>query len=158
MGQILRPDGTTASTHISSGDHTSIDEATADDADYIYTQGISSDNPAAYECSLSDPVGVPASGPATARWRAFCKTGDSLHVKVSLMQGNTAIAGPVDVQASSIAVSNYEGEFDTAGVTDWSDVRLRFDFVTPSSCRAQLYWAELEIPDQLPTSGMLLMF
>lgn len=161
MAQTLRPAATTVSTRIASGDHTAIDEPSANDSSYIETQTLSSGNPATYECRLDvPPRGAPSlngTPTATVEWRGF-ETVDGVSCTVSLLNGSTLLDSLSPQSLPSVGFQEFSGVFDLSGVFDWTDLRLRFHFQTLSGSKvARLSWAQLRFVPE-PDANMMMMF
>jgi RHS repeat-associated protein len=157
--QFARPDGLVSSNGSWSGTYASIDEPTANDADFLASpSGPTTSN--YYEVSLSD-VGEPhvLTG-ITVRYR-YAKSGNNsgkvTNLTVELRQGATVIAlqshsnipGVTGSgwQAGSIALTSIQAN----AISNFSDLRLRF---RPSSSgggqsrSAQISWAEIELASE----------
>jgi hypothetical protein len=158
MAQSIRPDG-----DISTGTWTTtplwskIEEVTPSDADFVQ----SANDPAndTFEVSLDNPGGDPDTGTGTVRIRA--SKGQSgggspgtINLTVALYEGATvrqsatAIGSNIPVGFAEYTATITSGNMAT--VTDWTDVRLRFDADKASGARTS--WAELshavfEIPN-----------
>lgn len=155
MAQFLRPDSL-VSAGSWTNNHLAIDEATASDADFAYSQ----DNPngSIFEVGLSNPAATPGAGAVTVRYRhaqvrsgALNGTGTATALDVSVVQGVNVIASDAQQTPSGAWVTR-SWTPDLSGVTDWSDVRLRFVATggggSPSSRRGVgVSWAEIETPD-----------
>lgn len=154
MAQFLRPDSL-VSAGSWTGSNTSIDEATADDGDFAYSQ----DNPngSIFEVGLSDPVS-PGAGTYTVRYRhaqvrsgVLNGTGTATALVVSVYQGTTLIANDAQQDPGSLWTTRTWMP-DLSGVTDWTGLRLRFVATggggSPSNRRGvAVSWAEIEVPD-----------
>jgi hypothetical protein len=158
MAQFLRPDGLIAAGSWTNN-HLAIDEATASDADFAYSQN--NPNGTIFEVSLSNPALTPVAGSATVRYRhgqvnagTLDGTGTATSLSVNLMQGATVIAtdaaqaptGTWTTRAWVIAAATI------ATITNWND--LRFQFVatggggSPAARRGVgVSWAENEAQD-----------
>ncbi|MXO66256.1 hypothetical protein [Altericroceibacterium endophyticum] len=162
MAQFLRPIATTLSSRIATGDHTSIDEAVPDDGDYIRTQNIYPGGAAAvFECRLS-PALQPRSPNATLRLRSYDPQPYGSYMTLSLKQGAQQL-WTAEYDPPGIGIRTAEVSPDISGVTDWSDLSFRCEFYlpgwqTPGGARnVYLYWLELEIPDRVPASLLMLL-
>ena len=149
MAQFLRPDGDTIAAKDPNG-WSRIDEVVADDGDFVETlNGAGNGETVSYECSLSDPSGVPGAGATTARFRVGGSNGN-LTLVVTVYQGATLIASHnVGAIPRFSGPATYSFTPDMASVTDWSDLRLRFAFTNTAGGTQQGFvsWAELEVPD-----------
>lgn len=155
MAQFLRPDSL-VSAGSWTGNHTALDEAIPSDLDIAYSQ----DNPngSIFEVGLSDPAQTPGAGAVTVRYRfaqvrsgVLNGTGTATSLDVSVMQGANVIAADAMQSPGGLFVTR-TWQPDLSGVTDWSDVRLRFVATggggSPSNRRGvAVSWAEIETPD-----------
>ena len=155
MAQFLRPDSNITQSSFTGG-FADIDETSPSDADYAYGANNTS---AVLEVGLSDPsVGTPGSGTTTVRYRiakvnngTVSGTGNNLTVTMEVYQGGTLIASDTS-QTPTGTWTQYEFNPDMSGVTDWTDLRLRFSTTgtggSPANRRGgAISWAELEAPD-----------
>lgn len=158
MAQVLRPDGNVTQTSFTNG-FAEIDESAASDADFAYG---ANNTVATLEVSLGNPSATPASGTTTVRYRvARTKdgvvdgTGSACDVTCSVYQGGSLVAAD---SARTVTGSWTEYSFtpDMSGVTDWTDLRLRFVTTAsggsgPNRRGGAVSWAELEAPDAPPS-------
>lgn len=154
MAQFLRPDGNVTQTSFTGG-FAEIDEATASDADFAY----GANNIAAIlEVGLNNPTGTPAAGTSTVRYRV-AKTnngvlngsGATVTVTAEVVQG-TSIISTDAARTATGTWAEYSWTPDLSGVTDWTDLRLRFTTSKSGGTTANrrggaVSWAELEAPD-----------
>ena len=161
--QLAAPTSDITTIGVSSGTFASIDEATANDGDYVVT----ADNTAAtYEAkfaSLTDPnvhtghivrfriakadTGVP---PSTDGNGVTCVAG--------LYQGATLITDMYNAPIGAWDTREFTlSEAQAANITDYSDLRVRFDFSAsggnPSNRRGgAVSWLEIQVPDPVTSS------
>lgn len=114
--------------------YTMLDEASADDGDYIISP-LSPAVAAVSEVKLATIADPAKSTGHTIRYRIGKSAvgGDTLNVTVKLVQGTTVIATWTHNDIGSV-ITTYEqtlsgGEADS--ITDYSDLRLRFEVVKP---------------------------
>lgn len=151
MTQIMRPSSdinTDWSRYPSSGGrYDKIDEATYDDADYIYGTATTYE-----ECGLSAPAETPGAGEGTVRFRVK-GTGSTNTITVSIRYGSTIIktASAITLGSGYASYAEYtvtlsEAEMATLAGYGWNDVRVRF---LAGGAQASLYvsWAQFEVPD-----------
>lgn len=158
--EVVRPDSDvtdgafTKSTGGNVNMYQMIDEATADDSDYITTaDGVDTSS----EFGLGNLTNTPMAGDSVVvRYRyGFADTGGSSNIillSVSLYQGSTQIAGTLYSTGFAPSVLLFaDGAFtltDTqiGTVTDWTDLRVRFSVtnVSASDKRAGISYAALE--------------
>ncbi len=159
MSQFLRPDSTITSFQIGAGDHTSIDEAVPNDVDFVRTVSLrDNDDPAVFECGLSNPEGPPQAGVSTFRWRGY-EDRDGSYCRASIYQGAVLIDEMVQ-DMPSVGILDFSFNPDMSAVTDWNDLRARFTIWVPNKAgerQARIYWAELEVPDAI-AAGAIIMF
>lgn len=165
MAQFIRPVlDITALGAGGSGSYVYIDEASFNDSDYIS----SNDNTnVTYEAKFSSGSDPTVSGSHIVRWRqaqadtnvAPSSGGTASSYSAYLYQGGTLIATLVSAETSnesSFLAKTYVltvGESDN--ITDYTDLRIRFDFSGgggPAANRrgVAISWAEMELPD-VPT-------
>jgi hypothetical protein len=160
MAQFLRPDGTISASSIT-GTYTAIDEATASDADFVYS---ANNADTTYEVSVSNPSGTPASGNVTIRYR-IARTnagtvdgaGSVSSVVASLVEGTTVL-GSDSSRTATGTWTQYSFTVATSAVTDWTNLRIRFVITggggNPSNRRGVgISWAEVETPDAPVTNS-----
>lgn len=102
--------------------HTAVDETSANDADYIQSPA----SPAGEACEIAFSMPTPEAWPARVRYRA--KADASYTLTVRLMEGAAQRASWVQLLAADY--TDYEEtltEPEFNSVTDWSNVRLRFE-------------------------------
>jgi hypothetical protein len=152
--QFLRPDSNVTQTSFTNG-FANIDETPAADADFAF----GANNVAAVlEVGLSNPSGTPAAGTTTVRYR-IAKTnagivdgnGSSVTVTCGVYQGTTLIAADTAKTASG-TWTQYSFTPNMSGVTDWTNLRLRFTTSASGGTTANrrggaVSWAELEAPN-----------
>jgi hypothetical protein len=153
VAQFLRPDSNVTQSGFTNG-FAAIDEPTASDADFAYG---ANNTAAVLEVGLSNPS-TPGSGTTTVRYRvakvnagALSGSGSTITVTCEVYQGTTLIAADTERTATGSWVG-YSFTPDMSGVTDWSDLRLRFTTTagggSPANRRGgAVSWAELEAPD-----------
>jgi hypothetical protein len=154
VAQFLRPDSNVTQTSFTNG-FAEIDESTASDADFAFG---ANNTAAVLEVGLGNPSGTPGSGTTTVRYRV-AKTnagvldggGNAVTVTVGVYQGTTLIAADTPRTANG-TWAGYSYTPDMSGVTDWSDLRLRFTTSasggSPAARRGgAVSWAEIEAPD-----------
>ena len=155
MAQFLRPDSNITQTNFVGG-FAEIDEVTANDADYAYSEDRLA---SVLEVGLSDPAATPGAGTCTVRYRiakvdggVFPGTGGSNPTAtMEVYQGATQIsAGPAAIVPPD-AWTAQSFTFDASLVTDWTDVRLRFSVSSTGGSPANgrggaVSWAEIETP------------
>lgn len=162
MAQFARPlsDITTGNFSSSLGGalYAAIDEAAPDDGDYIY----SSPNSTGY-CEVKlGAVTDPASGiDHVVRWRASrYRTTKNLTVVMRLMQGTTQIAAQTksDSELDSATTFTYTlTEAEANSITDYSDLRLRFDVTVNGGAGnyGSVYWTEFEVPEAVTEHNLV---
>jgi hypothetical protein len=154
VAQFLRPDSNVTQSGFTNG-FAAIDEATASDADFAYG---ANNTAAVLEVGLSNPTGTPGSGTTTIRWRGVKVnsgtvngSGSAVTITPELVQGTTVLAsGSAETVTGTAQAFSFVP--DTSGVTDWSDLRLRFTTSASGGSPANrrggaVSWAELEAPD-----------
>lgn len=124
-----------------------IDEVTYSDADYIQNNAVSY-----CEVTLSSVTDPNLSTGHIVRYRyGRTRTDRALTLVVRLMQGSTQIASQthVDPSASFVAGSFTLTGTEADSITDYSNLRLRFDITDIQNAQVygQVSWAELEVPD-----------
>lgn len=161
MAQFLRPnsDITTTGFNTSTGAtfYTLLDEATRDDADYVYS---TNNTTATLILGLTDPAGTPLAGTCTLRFTWVKTNNGSLDGGGNNPPASVAVyQGAVVIDAISLTSLTYSGSwqqlsstFSTAGITDFTDLRVRIDVDAtgggPALRRGLGFsWVELEIPD-----------
>jgi hypothetical protein len=154
VAQFLRPDSTVTADGFTNG-HAAIDEAIASDADFAYG---ANNTAAVLEVGLSNPTGTPASGTTMVRYRhakvnsgALSGSGSSVTVTAEIYQGASLIASDA-AQTAGGSWTARSWTPDMSGVTDWTDLRLRFTTSSSGGSPANrrggaVSWAELEVPD-----------
>ena len=170
MAQFLRPDSdiTTTSFNTSTGAtfYTLLDEVTRSDTDYVYSGNNAN---ATLEVGLSNPTVSPDTGTCTLRFTwvktnngALSGTGSNPPFSISVYEGAVLIA------SVSNATLSYSGSwqessftFSTALVTDFNDLRVRYEVSatggSPANRRGMGFsWVELEVPDGAPTRYVLI--
>jgi hypothetical protein len=161
MAQILRPDSDAVLTEIGSSTpaYTSLDEATPSDADYAW----SNDNTIArLEVGIQNPSGTPASGTITIRYRialtdsgTVIGSGSASTVIARLIEGTSVLSS--DAQRTATGTwTQYSWNVSTSVVTDWTNLRVRFDITggggSPANRRGMgVSWTEVEVPDAATT-------
>ena len=153
MTQYLYADGDVTRTNIAAGTWASIDETSANDADFVRTTAGSS---AVYEVSLTNPI-TPDGTVGEMVFRAFkCDSsavaksdGQTVEISPRIYQGATLIynAGSYNL-SSSVLQASVTVSF--AAVTDWNDLRIRFIVTisgTGGSRGAAITWARVGVPD-----------
>lgn len=148
MAQFLRP-----SSDITVGAWTptplyqQIDEQTASDVDFIESSSVSY---CEVGLSVGQDPGVSAGHIVRYRYGRSA-TNRSLTLVVRLMQGTTEVASwtHVDPAQSFVLAEQTLTTTQTDSITDYSNLRLRFDVtaIQNSQTSGQISWAELEIPD-----------
>lgn len=155
MTQMMRPSSdinTDWSRYPASGGrYDKIDEATYDDADYIY--GLTTKY---QECGLSAPAETPGTGTATLRFRGKANASGQT-ITVSIRYGSTVIATS-SALAMTTSFAEYtfnltEAQVATLAGYGWDNVRVRF---LSEGAQATNYvsWAQLEVPDPPVGSGL----
>lgn len=145
MTQFLRPDGDITKTNIASGTFADIDEVSPSDSDFIQTNSLGAGGTARYECSLSNPSLTPGSGTSTVRYRAAQGGAGSCDLTASVYEGTTLIEA--DTTRSLGAATTYSWTPDLSAVSNFNNLRLRFDFARQAgSVSGLLSWAEAEVP------------
>lgn len=175
MAQFARPDSdVTALGGSGSGTFADIDETSFSDSDYLY----SNDNvDVTYECGLSNVTDPVSSSGHIVRWRqaqsdqsaspiAPSSGGTASEYSAYLYQGATLIAtlvsGETSNEGSFLAKSYTLSGTEADSITDYTDLRIRFDFVggggSPANRRGvAISWAEMEVPDA-PVGGARRIF
>lgn len=171
MAQILRPDtdiviGTDFNTSTGATFYTLLDEATRDDADYVYS---SNNANTILTVGLSNPPVSPDAGTCTLRFTWVKTNNGSLDGTGSDPPFSIAVyEGAVLVEGVSNATLTYSGSwqqssftFSTALVTDFTDLRVRYEVSAtggnPGNRRGTGFsWVELEIPDGAVTRYVLI--
>ena len=154
MAQFLRPDSNVTQSSFT-GVFADIDEATASDSDFAY----GANNVAAQlEVGLSNPASTPGGGTTTVRYRVAKTNNGSLSGSGNGVDGTLSVYEGAVLVASDVARTltgtwtDYSFAPDMSGVSDWNNLRLRFDTTKsgggPSNRRGgAISWAELEAPD-----------
>jgi hypothetical protein len=154
MAQLLRPDSNVTQTSFTNG-FANIDEATPSDADFAYG---ANNTAAVLEVGLSNPTGTPGAGTTTVRYRVakvnsgvLNGSGSTVTITAELYQGTTLVSADTERTATG-TWTQYSWTPDVSGVSDWTDLRLRFTTTagggSPSARRGgAVSWAELEAPD-----------
>ncbi len=151
MAQYLRPssDISTGGWRTQTGSlvnlYQQIDEASANDADYIYSY----DGVTAYETLLTTATDPNSSTGHYFQYRAS-ETGDeSTQLTVSLYQGATLIAADAPRTLSGTATDYFLNLTGTQAdsITNYADLRLRFVVTGLTTGNALVYWAEMGIPN-----------
>ena len=124
-----------------------IDEDPYNDGDYIERNAV-----AYCEVGLSSVTDPNSSTGHIVRYRyGRTVTNRTLTLVVRLMQGSTEIASwtHVDPALSFVAASQTLTSLQADAITDYSDLRLRFDITAlqNSQVSGQVSWAELEVPE-----------
>jgi len=154
MPQFLRPDSNITQTSYTGG-FADIDEVTPDDADFAF--GAVNSSVPVLEVGTSNPAASPGGVTGTVRWRSTrrnqneaLQTGNTFTATCTLLQGATTIA------SDAYTIGNWstrEFTFTLSGVSDFTDLRLRFNQTASggnnNTQRSGLAvsWAEIEIPD-----------
>lgn len=157
--QFARPDGDITTTGVGGGTFASIDEVTASDSDFVWTE----DNTAAvYEVSLSNITDPLTGSGHTLRYRVSKadggvpndNTGNDVTLNVELYQGATLIQLIENTLTLGLWTDRSLAFTPTFinNITDYSDLRLRFSCSnsggSPSNRRGMaISWAEIETPD-----------
>lgn len=165
MTQYARPDGDITTTGIGGGSYASINESSANDADFIYGNENTS---VTYECSLSNITDPSVNTAHTFSYRVVKLNNttpdgefNACYVTASLYQGSTLICADtqkkLDGTWTTYSKTLSTAEADT--ITDYTDLRLRFvspaSGGSPSTRRAMgLSWAEFQTPDAAVTDDM----
>lgn len=158
MSQFLRPDSNVTQTRFTGG-YAEIDESSANDADLAYANATGTST---LEVGLSNPGGAPSAGTVTIRYRV-AKTdnagspngsGPDSTFNAYLYEGATLIDSDTTRTISSASFTTFTWNPNTAGVSDWSDLRLRFTATYASNRGSGISWAELEAPDSLTHYNM----
>jgi hypothetical protein len=149
--QYARPDAFIGSSGTWTGTYESINEVAADDTD-ILDSPTDPDASDYYEVDLSLVDTPAAMSGVEVRYR-FAKSvdpGQPIDLLVELVEGTTVVASKTE---SDIGAAWQDGSFaltlaEATSITDWNDLRLRFD---PSAtagdpASAQISWAEVEVP------------
>jgi hypothetical protein len=158
MAQFLRPDSNVTQTSWTNG-FAAIDEATPSDADFSY--GASNSNSARLEVGTTNPVDTPdPAGTATVRWRrakvtsagALSGTGGTVNQTCGVYEGATLISSSTITTTGAWVESTFT--FSAGGISDWTDVRLRFTQTASggggNARGSAVSWAEIEAPDAAP--------
>lgn len=170
MAQFLRPDSdiTVSNFNTSTGAtfYTLIDEVTRSDADYVYS---SNNANAELEVGLSNPAATPDSGTCTLRFTwvktnngTLSGTGSDPPFTISVYEGATLIASDGSPNLSfSGSWQQSSLTFNTSLVTDFNDLRVRFNVSatggSPANRRGMGFsWVELETPDGAITRYVLI--
>ena len=109
------------------------------------------------ECKLSAPAETPASGGGTLKWYGYREVIIGNLITPSVRCGSTVIK-----TGSAVGVSNNEytlyslslSEAEMAGITDWSNVRIRFAVSSYSTKSIEICMAYLEVPDKKSSIGL----
>jgi RHS repeat-associated protein len=155
--QFARPDGLASSSGTWVGTFASINEVTANDANFIASP-TSPTTSHFYEVSLSDVDPPSTTTGITFRYR-YAKSGNNsgktINLTVELRQGTTVIAAQTHNNIPGVTGSGWQlgtltlTPTQAAAITNYADLRLRF---RPSSTgggqgrEAQVSWAETQIP------------
>lgn len=128
--------------------YTSIDEETASDTDYIYSQA---NKTGYYETGLSSVTDPASSTGHTVRWRSKdSSTKKTLSATMGLYQGTTLIASQSQAISDTITTYTYTLTGTEAdSITDYTDLRIRFTITSNGGGgnEMEVYWAELEVPN-----------
>lgn len=163
MAQFLRPDSTITQTNWTDGGFAEINGASANDATRAFSQSLGNNGTARLEVGLSDPAGKPGGGTTTFRFRIAKGTvsgstltldaaGRTVTITPSVYQGGTLIAAG-SAETATGTWTTFDFTPDMSSVTDWNDVRMRFDILVTGGGAASanragaISWAELEAPD-----------
>lgn len=117
-----------------------IDEAVASDADYIKSSDITAGQSDACEIALG-AVTDPISGTGhVVRYRYRSQGATSINLVVTLLQGATTITSWTHTAVSSTYATAEQTLTDgqANSITDYSDLRLRFNATVPSGADALL--------------------
>lgn len=148
MAQYLRPNADIATNGwVSTPLYTEIDEASYSDGDSIQNNSISY-----CEVSLSSASDPVSSSAHYVRYRiGRSRTDRTLTLVVRLMEGSTQIAAwtHIDPAASFVGFTQTLTSGEADSITDYSNLRLRFDItaIQNSQVQGQVSWAEMEVPD-----------
>lgn len=139
--------------------HEALDEASADDGDYIFTGsgGLSGGEANLTITALTDPL---VHEDHILRYRAYKNTTASgITVQVQLYQGSTQIASSNQSLTTTTTTYTYNlTASEMAAITDYGDLSVKiatsdddvhvtwFDFRVPEPRRVYVSWAELETP------------
>lgn len=166
MAQFLRPESDVTNPAQITNDYTAIDESSASDTDYIYSDN---NTDPTYECQLTT-TGITDPGVGTGhivRWRdaqadsdagtvAPSSGGSASSYSAYLYEGATLRATLVSGQTtseSSFAARSYTlSEAEANAISSYTNLRVRFDITggggSPTNRRgAAISWVEMEIPD-----------
>lgn len=160
MAQFLRPDSNVTQTSFTGG-FANIDEASASDADFAYGANSTA---AVLEVGLGNPTGTPASGTTTIRYRiakvnngTLNGSGSSLTVTCELYEGSTLIASDA-ARTPTGTWTAYSFAPDMSGVTDWTDLRLRFTTSVSGGNTSNRRGGAVNTARQYPLAGALQSF
>ena len=130
-----------------------IDEVSASDSDYIFTNS----NGAYQECKFTTPLTPVSTGEGVLRFRATRNAlGSEITITPSIRCGSTVIkAGDAFIPATpyteyTLTLSSAE----MANITDWTDVRVRFLLNETSGYLGFVSWAVFEVPDQVLSTDL----
>ncbi len=159
MPQFGRPDSTILVNNwqnelLANNLDVSIDELTPDDLDWIRCQSLNAGTSGRCEIGLSN-VSTPDTGTRTLRLRARKSGGDFGTLNIFLYEG------AVERQSWSQVLPGVYTQYDftvTAAITDYTDLRVKFDvtYTSGTNLRGYVSWAELEVPN-VPGGGGPLM-
>jgi len=131
---------------------TTMDEFSPDDTDYAWHNAIA---PTEYfEISLSNPSGTPGVGTQTVYWRLDRIGGaKTTYIKCELRQGAIVKASQTVELTDALQALSFT---NSAEITDWTDLRLRFlcDSVSGGGAASDpaITWAIFEIPLEDPVA------
>lgn len=146
MAQTARPDSDITTDWTTAPLWSKIDEAVADDADFI----TDSTSGHVAEVTLTDVTDPNSSSNHIVYWRH--RSGTNPNVTIALYQGTTLIASTV---ASTTVAAFTDINFTLSGaeadaITDYSDLRLRF--TNNANVNYRVSQAYLEVPDVVAAS------
>lgn len=158
MTQYMRPSSdinTGWSCSTGTARYALIDETSASDSDYIYTNA----DGAYQECKLSKPFTPLASGEGVLRFRAKRDVlGGEITITPSIRCGSTVIktGSAVSPATSYTEYTLTLSSAEMGNITNWADVRVRFLLYETSGYNGYVSWAVFEVPDQVLSADISL--
>lgn len=111
----------------------------ASPSDFVYATNIRAGQSTVTSFNLRPPYGLPGSGPTTISYTVFKTNGGALDgsgntvtVTVQVMQNGVALAGGGDT-AKTLTATPTLYSYDVSGITDFTNLALRFTFNNTSS-------------------------
>ena len=109
------------------------------------------------ECKLSTPADTPALGGGILKWYGYRDVTTGNLIAPSIRCGSTSIKIGSAVSVSNTGFTQYTLSLsvaEIAKITDWSDVRVRFNVIGYSSGQIRISQAFLEVLDKKSSIGL----